>query len=195
MSKTVEFLYDFGSPTAYLASKEIPRIAERTNAKLVYKPILLGGIFKATGNQSPVANPKKAAWMFQDLQRWAAKRKDTLNFNPHFPINTLPLMRGAVALSEDPRSDIYRTAIFDAMWVDGKNMGNPAIISEVVKTADIDPEEFSVMIAAPDTKQKLVENTEYAVSRNAFGAPTFYIDDEMHFGQDRLEFVEAALKP
>lgn len=193
MSKTLEFYYDFGSPTTYLAHKALPGITERTGAKLVYKPILLGGIFKGASNQSPVMVPAKGAWMLKDLARWAEKWGAPLNFNPHFPINTLPLMRGAIGLSDDERAGAYRNAVFNAIWVDQKNMGDPAVIGEVVEAAGIPADEFQKLASDAAVNEKLKIETEAALTRGIFGAPTFFIGETMHFGQDRLHFVEEDL--
>lgn len=193
--KSVEFLFDFGSPTSFLAYKQLPKIAARHGARIVWTPILLGGVFKATGNTSPVMVPLKARYMNADLARFAKRYGVVLNFNTHFPVNTLPLMRGAVAYQQTQQFDLYVNAMFDAMWAHPRNLNDPGEIAHVLKDIGIDPDDFLARIDRPDTKEKLKANTEGAVARGVFGAPTFFVDGEMFFGQDRLDFVEERLLP
>lgn len=193
MSKSVEFFFDVGSPTVYLAATQLSKIAGRHGATVLWRPFLLGGVFKATGNVSPATVPAKSRYMGHDLERFARRYEVPFLFNPFFPVNTLALMRGAVAYQQQGRLDQYIEAIFSAMWVTGKNMNEPTIVAEVLDTIGIGAQEFLVAIAAQDVKDKLKSNTEEAVERGAFGAPTFFVGDEMFFGQDRLDFVEAAL--
>ena len=193
MSKSVEFFFDVGSPTVYLAATQLSKIAGRHGATVLWRPFLLGGVFKATGNVSPATVPAKSRDMGDDLERFARRYEVPFLFNPFFPVNTLALMRGAVAYQQQGRLDQYIDAIFSAMWVTGKNMNEPTIVAEVLDTIGIGAQEFLVAIAAQDVKDKLKSNTEEAVERGAFGAPTFFVGDEMFFGQDRLDFVEAAL--
>jgi 2-hydroxychromene-2-carboxylate isomerase len=196
MSKTVEFFFDVGSPTAYLASTQIASIASETGSTLKYRPMLLGGVFKATGNQSPVSVPAKGKWMFSDMTMWANRYGVSLKMNPHFPINTLPLMRGAVGMqSKNPEKfESYLTAVMSAIWKDKKNMGDPTVIAEVLTSAGFDPTQFMALIAQDDVKAALISNTEEAVNRGVFGAPTFFVGEQMFFGQDRLMFVKEALQ-
>jgi 2-hydroxychromene-2-carboxylate isomerase len=195
MSKTVEFFFDVGSPTAYLASTQIQKIAADTGATLVYRPMLLGGVFKATGNSSPVTVPAKGKWMFSDMSLWAKRYGVTLKMNPFFPINTLPLMRGAIAmqLRMPEKFDAYLSAVMNAIWQEKKNMGDPAVIAETLTQIGLDPAAFMAMISDDEIKAALVKNTEEAVSRGVFGAPTFFVGDQMFFGQDRMMFVKEAL--
>ena len=193
MSKSVEFFFDVGSPTVYLAATQLSKIAGRHGATVLWRPFLLGGVFKATGNVSPATVPAKSRYMGDDLERFARRYEVPFLFNPFFPVNTLALMRGAVAYQQQGRLDQYIEAIFSAMWVTGKNMNEPTIVAEVLDTIGIGAQEFLVAIAAQDVKDKLKNNTEEAVKRGAFGAPTFFVGDEMFFGQDRLDFVDAAL--
>lgn len=195
MTKAVEFMFDFGSPTSYLAYKQLPKIASRHGARIVWTPILLGAIFKATGNSSPVMVPAKARYMNADLARFAKRYGVTLNFNTHFPVNTLPLMRGAVAYQSTNQFDLYVNAVFDAMWAHPRNLNDQAEIAHVMRDIGIDPGDFVARIERSDVKEKLKANTEGAVARGAFGAPTFFVNGEMFFGQDRLDFVEEMLLP
>ncbi|KAF0804669.1 hypothetical protein A167_03665 [Alcanivorax sp. S71-1-4] len=194
MSKQVEFFFDFGSPTAYLAWTQLPRIAGEAGADIVWRPALLGGIFKATGNQSPVMIPAKGRYMTQDLARFARRYAVPLAFNPNFPINTLPLMRGAVGYLDTPQFDAYMKAVYEAMWVTQKNMGQAEVIASVLAEAGLDVADFQQRIGDEQVKAGLKTFTEEAVARGAFGAPTFFVNGEMFFGQDRLDFVAEALR-
>ena len=195
MTKAVEFLFDFGSPTSYLAYKQLPKIASRHGARIIWTPILLGGVFKATGNSSPVTVPLKARYMNNDLARFAKRYGVVLNFNTHFPVNTLPLMRGAVAYQATDHFDIYVNAMFDAMWAHPRNLNDQHEIAHVLHDIGIKPDDFLGRIERAEVKEKLKSNTEGAVARGVFGAPTFFVNGEMFFGQDRLDFVEEALIP
>ena len=195
MTKAVEFLFDFGSPTSYLAYKQLPKIASRHGARIVWTPILLGAVFKATGNSSPAMVPAKARYMNADLARFAKRYGVVLNFNTHFPVNTLPLMRGAVAYQSTNQFDIYVNAVFDAMWAHPRNLNDQGEIAHVMRDIGVDPGDFVARIERQDVKEKLKANTEDAVARGAFGAPTFFVNGEMFFGQDRLDFVEEMLLP
>ena len=194
--KTIEFFFDFGSPTTYLAHTQLPRIAREVGATLHYRPMLLGGVFKATGNASPVTVPAKGRWMGQDVARFAARYQVPFRFNPSFPINTLTLMRGAVGMQAQQPEQFarYLDAVFDAMWAHPRNLGDAAELAEVLQQAGFDPDAFSILVADPAVKAALVAQTEAAVARGVFGAPTCFVGEQMFFGQDRLDFVrEAAL--
>jgi len=193
--KTIEFFFDFGSPTSYLAYKALPALAADAGARIAYRPMLLGGVFKATGNASPVSVPAKGRWMFQDIQRWARRHGVPFSFNPAFPINTLPLMRGAagIQLREPARLSAYCDAVYDALWQQQKNLGDPAVLAETLAAAGFDAEAFTALIGDAEVKAALVATTEEAVARGVFGAPTCFVGPEMFFGQDRLDFVREAL--
>jgi 2-hydroxychromene-2-carboxylate isomerase len=193
-NKTIEFFFDFGSPTTYLAHTQLPRIAHETGATLQYRPMLLGGVFKATGNTSPVTVPAKGRWMGQDIARWAKRWGVPFTFNPHFPINTLTLMRGAVGLQmRQPASFTrYVDAVFQAMWVTPRNLGDAAVLAATLTEAGFDAEAFVALVGDPEVKAKLVANTEEAVARGVFGAPSCFVGDQLFFGQDRLDFVREA---
>ena len=194
MTKTVEFFYDFGSPTVYLAATQLPAIAAAVGATIDWRPMLLGGVFKSTGNQSPVVVPAKAAYMNNDLERFAKRYGVPFRFNPHFPINTLALMRGAVAYQDDVVvSSTYRDAIFRAIWVEARNLNEPDVIGQVLSDAGLDPTELMNRIGQQTVKDQLIANTEEAVNRGVFGAPTFFVGEQMFFGQDRLDFVAEAI--
>nr|WP_298166862.1 2-hydroxychromene-2-carboxylate isomerase [uncultured Pseudomonas sp.] len=193
MSKTVEFFFDVGSPSSYLAWTQLPGIAAAAQAQIVWRPMLLGGVFKATGNQSPVAIPSKGRYVLEDFARFAKRYGVPLAFNPYFPINTLTLMRGAAGYLDSDAFQPYLRAVFEAIWVRQQNLGKPEIIAEVLSAAGLDIAEFERLINDEAVKQRLKDNTEEAVERGVFGAPTFFVGDEMHFGQDRLDFVAEAL--
>jgi 2-hydroxychromene-2-carboxylate isomerase len=193
--KRIEFYFDFGSPTAYLAHTQLPAIAAESGAELLWRPMLLGGVFKATGNASPVSVAAKGAWMGQDIGRWARRHGVPFKFNPHFPINTLTLMRGAVGLQmrHPELFGPYADAVFEALWVRSLNLAEPAEVAAVLNPLGIEPEAFMALVADPAVKAALVDLTEQAVARGVFGAPTCFVGTEMHFGQDRLDFVREAL--
>ena len=194
MSRSVEFFFDFGSPTSYLAYTQLPRLIERTGADVIYRPMLLGGVFKATGNQSPVAVPAKGKWMFGDMARFASRYGVPFAMNPHFPINTLNLMRGAVAAQMQGVFQPYADVIYRAMWAEKKNLGDATVFTEVLTAAGLEAASLIAACAEADVKAKLIANTEEAVTRGVFGAPTFFVGQDMFFGQDRLDFVEERLR-
>ncbi len=196
MAREVEFFFDFGSPASYLAYTQLPTIALDCGASIVWRPMLLGGVFKATGNTSPVTVPPKGRWMKEDLERWARRYGVTFSFNPYFPINTLTLMRGAVAMQLH-QPDIfarYVEVIFKAMWASQRNLGDAAVLKQTLEHAGIDADHFNAMVGEPEVKARLIANTDEAVARGAFGAPTFFVGKQMFFGQDRLDFVREALE-
>jgi 2-hydroxychromene-2-carboxylate isomerase len=193
MGKTVEFYFDVGSPASFLAYRQLPDMAKQAGANIHWKPILLGGVFQATGNASPAMVPAKGAWMQQDLQRWAKRADIEFRYNPHFPINTLLLMRGATAFLHGGALEPYLATIMKAMWVDQRNLSDTEELSRVLGAAGIDAEQFHVNASDAATKARLKAATEEAVARGVFGAPTFFVGSQMHFGQDRLDFVREAL--
>jgi 2-hydroxychromene-2-carboxylate isomerase len=190
MARQVEFYFDYGSPFSYLADTQLPAIAERTGAKIVYQPILLGAIFKATGNASPITVPLKGKYMGTDLQRWAQHYGVPIKMNPNFPFNTIRLMRGAIAADMQGRFSEYHRRMFRAVWVEERNLGKEEVLQEILIAAAIEP----TSIDGEEIKNRLRANTDDAVARSAFGAPTFFVNGELFWGNDRLEFVEAALK-
>lgn len=188
----IEFFYEFGSPTSYLAYSQLPRIAQRTGAKIWYRPFLLGGLYKIVGTHSPAENPVKAKWLFADLLRFAERYGVEFVNNKHFPMNTLAIMRGAVFAEQKGELLDYSTAIYDAMWKRGRNLQEPAEIAGVLKEGGFDAKAYFAGVEDAGVKTRLKTVTEEAASRGVFGAPTYFVGDEMHFGQDRLDFVEAA---
>ena len=195
MSKTVEYYFDFGSPAAYLASTQLPALASDTGATVLWRPMLLGGVFVATGNASPASVPAKGKYIFRDFARFAGRYGVPLNTNPFFPINTLTLMRIAVGLQmrQDPRFMAYCNTMFGAIWVEAHNMNDPATVASVLQAAGFDAAALLALASEPAIKDKLKAQTEEAVARGVFGAPTFFVADQMFWGQDRLDFVREAL--
>jgi 2-hydroxychromene-2-carboxylate isomerase len=194
-AKKVEYFFDFGSATSYLAWTQLPRIAAAAGAEIVWRPMLLGGVFKATGNASPVSVPAKGRWMKDDLARWAARYGAPFRFNPHFPINTLTLMRGAAGLQMRRPQDFsrYVDVVHRAIWEGERNLGDPAELASTLAATGFDADAFAALVADPEVKARLVATTEEAVARGVFGAPTFFVGEAMFFGQDRLDFVQEAL--
>lgn len=194
MSKTIDVYFDVGSPASYLAWTQLPALADRHNATINWKPMLLGGVFKATGNQSPMTIPAKGRYTAVDFDRFAKAYDVRFEFNPHFPINTLQLMRGATGYLHSPRFQDYLSTIFAALWVNKKNLNDPEVVSEVLSDAEFDPSEVLTLCNNPEVKERLKQTTEEAVSRGVFGAPTCFVENEMFFGQDRLDWVDKALQ-
>jgi len=193
MARDLEFYFDYGSPNAYLAHIRLPAILERTSARLIPRIMLLGGVFQATGNASPAANKLKAPNGRRDLLRFVGKYRVPFRMNPHFPVNTLKLMRGAVVAEAEGFLDRYSDAIFAGMWRDGLDMSADEVITGVLRDAGLDPRLIAARMSEEAIKEKLKTYTAAAVARGVFGAPTFFVEDEMFFGQDRLDFVEDAL--
>ena len=196
MTARLEFFFDYGSPWSYIANSRVGGVAERTQADLVYRPMLLGGVFKATGNRSPAETPveSKSRYGATDLKRWAERARVPFQRNPHFPINTLPLMRLAVAAQSSGVFQPFHDEIWPAFWADARNLGDPAEVRRVLELAGLDADGLLAGAQTPEVKDTLKATTEEAVARGAFGAPTFFVGDEMFFGNDRLDFVEEALE-
>ncbi len=194
MTRTLEFYYDYGSPYSYLADTQVEAIAQRAGAALVRKPMLLGGVFKATGNASPMTVELKSKWSAFDMPMWARHYGVPFQRNPFFPVNTLALMRGATAAQIDGLFERYHPAVYKAMWVDGRNLNDIAEVAAVLTAAGLDAGRFGSRLQDQDVKDRLKATTDEAVARGVFGAPTSFVGDMMFFGNDRLPFVEMALK-
>lgn len=198
MTKTLELIFDFGSPNAYLAMKALPELLDRTGADLIITPCLLGGIFKATGNKAPMIQyadaPAKLAYENLEMRRFIEKHRLTkFRLNPHFPVNTLTIMRGAIVAGDEGNLDDYVHAVNRAMWEDGLKMDDPEVIATFLSASGFDGPALLSRTQEPEIKAKLVANTEAAVARGVFGIPTFFVGDEIFFGKDRLGQVEEAL--
>lgn len=191
----VEFLFDFGSPNAYFAHKVIPDIEKRTGATFDYVPVLLGGIFKLTGNKPPMVAfggiKNKMDYEMLETRRFIARHGLTqFQFNPHFPVNTLLLMRMAMAAQVSGSLPAYAEAAFHHMWEAPKKMDDPEIVRSALVESGLDAVALLEQAQSPDVKQRLMSNTEEAVARGAFGSPTFFVEGEIYFGKDRLRNVE-----
>ncbi|ROL84436.1 disulfide bond formation protein DsbA [Pseudomonas chlororaphis] len=195
MSKTVEFFFDLGSPTSYLAYTQLPKICAQTGSQLIYQPMLLGGVFKVTGNASPISIPAKGRYMLQDLARYAKRYEVPLAFNPHFPINTLLLMRAVTGmqLRHPQRFIAFIDCLFRALWVEKRNLNDPATVAAVLSEGGFDPQEVLALTNDEEIKNALKDKTEQALQRGVFGAPSMFVDNQLFFGQDRLDFVLEAL--
>jgi len=195
MAKTVAFYFDVGSPASYLAWTQLPALCTAAGAELVYKPMLLGGVYQATGNASPGAIPAKGRYTVRDYERHARKYGVPYVNNPHFPIITLFLMRAVtgVQLREPERLQDLLAAVFKAMWIDALDLNQPALTARTLQDAGFAPEAIQALAADPEVKAALKATTEEAVARGVFGAPTSFVGDEMFFGQDRMDMIREEL--
>lgn len=196
--KTVDFIFDFGSPNAYLAWKLLPGIAARRGARVNLIPCLLGGIFKLTGNQAPMVAfggiKGKMEYELLETRRFiAAHGLDAFRFNPHFPVNTLLLMRGMVAALRAGVGEAYLDAMLKGMWEQGLKLDDPEVFVATANAAGLDGAGLLAATGDPEVKAGLMANTEAAVARETFGIPTFFVGDEIFFGKERLGQVEAEL--
>ncbi|WP_077145250.1 2-hydroxychromene-2-carboxylate isomerase [Sphingopyxis sp. KK2] len=198
VTKSLELIFDFGSPNAYLTLKVLPELLDRTGADLVITPCLLGGIFKATGNKAPMIQyaeaPAKLAYEHLEMRRFIEKHAlSKFRLNPHFPVNTLLIMRGAIVAEDEGVLDDYVDAVNRAMWEEGLKMDDPEVAGAFLTANGFDGPALLARTQEPGIKAKLVANTEAAVARGVFGIPTFFVGSEMFFGKDRLAQVEDAL--
>ena len=195
MTKSVDFYFDFGSPAAYLAYTQLSRLTSDTGATVVMKPILLGGVFQASGNRPPASVPLKGSYLFKDMSRFARRYGVRLNMNPFFPIITTTLMRMDLGLHRrnDPSLKHFRDSVFQAIWVDERNLNDPVTVGAVLTEAGFDPTALLALASEQTIKDELKTVTLAAVERGVFGAPTFFVGNEMFWGQDRLDFVRDAL--
>jgi 2-hydroxychromene-2-carboxylate isomerase len=198
VAPTVEFLFDFGSPNAYLAHRVIPAIEARTGVRFRYVPVLLGGVFKATGNASPAVTLRgiknKPEYQALETRRFVARHGiDDYRMNPHFPVNTLAIMRGAVAAERLGCFERYVDEVFRHMWSQPKKLDDPEVLRAALVESELDAEALLAAAADPEVKERLRANTDDAVARGVFGAPSFFVDGELYFGKDRLRDVEEAI--
>jgi 2-hydroxychromene-2-carboxylate isomerase len=194
MSASIEFFFDFGSGPSYLAYTQMSGLCERTGAELIYRPILLGGVFKLTGNTPPGAVAEKMAWFIGDLEIWAAKYGVAFGFPKIGITNTMSLMRGAYVAQEQNRLPEYCDLVFKAIWVEGLNMQDIDVLATKLASSGFDAQAYRDGIGRQEIKDALIANTQEAVDRGVFGLPTFFTSGQMFFGQDRLEFVEQAVR-
>lgn len=195
----VEFAFDFGSPNAYLAHLVIPAIEQRTGVSFAYVPVLLGGVFKATGNISPGVSLRgiknKPEYEALETRRFLAKHGITrFAMNPFFPVNTLLIMRGAVAAQRLGCFARYVDEVYRHMWADPKKMDDPAVTRAALLESGLPADALLERAADPDVKQELLANTERTVARGVFGSPSFFVGDELFFGKDRLLEVEEEIE-
>lgn len=196
----LNFIFDFGSPNAYFSYKVLPGILARSGAELVIQPILLGGLFKITGNQPPMVAFGNVAGKLEyetlESKRFIEKHKLTaFRFNDHFPVNTISIMRGLLAAQELDCEAAYIDVVFSAMWEQNLKMDDPHVITEALNAGGLDAAAIMAMTQTDAIKETLKANTQAAADRGAFGVPTFFVGDEMFFGKDRLGQVEEALTP
>ncbi|MFM2099880.1 MAG: hypothetical protein RLZZ366_1419 [Pseudomonadota bacterium] len=198
MTKSFDFLFDLGGPNGYLVHKVLPEFCARTGATANYVPVLLGGLFKATGNRAPMMRyadaPAKLAYERLEFRRFIdANALSQFKFNPHFPVNSLLIMRGLIAAGREGVFMPYVEAMMSAMWEQGLNLAEPDVAIKVLEAAGLDGAKLIAMAGDSSVKEELVRNTDEAVARGAFGIPTFFVGDEIFFGKERLGQVEAAL--
>jgi 2-hydroxychromene-2-carboxylate isomerase len=186
--KKVDFFFDLSSPYSYLAATQLPALCRRVGAELSYRPMVLGAVFKSVGNDMPARVPNKARWMLHDLSRWAEQYGVPFRMSSHFPVNCIKAMR--LILVDPRKSDVVTEAAFKAMWVDDRNLADDAEVGALADAFEID----RAAIEQPPIKERLRANTDEAIGRGAFGAPTMFVGDELFWGNDRLQFVESALR-
>lgn len=193
MSKTVDFYYDFISPASYFAWVRLNELCQRTGASINYKPMLLGGVFKANGNTSPMTIPAKWEWMKTDFARTAKYYGIPYQMNPHFIFSTVNAMRGALWALSEGKIEAYNQAMFTAAWAEGKDLSSTEVMTEALNNAGFDAHQVMEAMTQPEIKKALIQASEDAATRGVFGAPTMFVDNEIYFGQDRLDWVERAL--
>ena len=199
MTKQVDFYFDFASPNAYLSHKVVSGIEERTGAKFNYIPVLLGGIFKATNNKPPMEAffgiMNYIEYQSIEMQRFQERHGiDKFKMNPHFPVISLQIIRGAVGAQKDGYLDKYIDEVLKHMWEEPKKMDDPAVIKEALTESGFDAERLMEQMQDPEIKAQLISNTEEAVNRGTFGIPTFFVGEEIFFGKDTLWQVEELLR-
>ncbi len=195
MTKSVAFYFDYVSPYSYLAQTQLPKICEKTGATIEYVPMLLGALHKAVENKSPAFLPAKAKWIFQDCVTWAQHYNLPIKWHPKFPFNTIPLLRATIWLQQTSPEKVanFVELTFRALWEEGLDVTNPLAMSEHFVRCGVDVEALQAGVQQESVKGTLKNNMDQAVEKGFFGAPGFIVDGRVFFGQDRLQFVEAAL--
>jgi len=191
--KRIEFFFDYASTYSYLAHREVEGLAERRGAELVFKPMVLGFVFKASGNSMPAAVPAKAAYMTHDVRRWARHYGLPFHMPSVFPVNTIRALRAAVAALEEGVFGAYHHAVMEAYWANDQDIGDPEILASIASAKGLDGPRLVARAEEPAVKERLKANTDDAIARGVFGAPTFFVGDQMFWGNDRLHFVDEAL--
>ena len=189
MTKHIEFFYDYVSPYTYLANSQLSDL----DGEIVYRPMLLGGLMHAIGNKPPALLKSRGKYLFQDVQRWANHYGVPYAMNPAFPVNTVKALRVALVALEDGLLGRIHQPMFDAVWANQLDVNDADVLSEILTDAGLATADIMRRIGTDAIKTKLRENTDEAIERGVFGAPTFFVDGEMYFGNDRLHFVKAAL--
>jgi len=192
--RTVEFIWDFVSTPCYIAWKSLEPMVKAAGGEVVRTPVFCGGIFKAIGNPGPLVIPAKREWYARDLALWAKRRGVPLQQSPFIPVRSLPLMRGSLVADERGESRRYCDAVFDAIYTRGRNLSEMDLVRQTLREAGLDADAYVEGMERTDIKQKLSRNTDQAVLRGVFGVPSFFVGNELFFGQDRLEFVVEALE-
>lgn len=190
--KRVDFYFDLSSPYSYMAATQMRALGERAGAEVVWKPMVLYAVFKATGNTMPARVEAKARWMLRDLSHWAAQYGVPFRMTSQFPANTIKAMR--LVLVDEARAAEVALAGFHALWVDDIDINAPETLKQIAAAGGLDPDKALAAIEDPALKDKLRANTDEAIARGAFGAPAIFVGDELFWGNDRLHFVEAALR-
>ena len=190
MAKSLEFFYDYVSPYSYLANSQVARIG---GSKLIYRPMFLGAVMQATGNRPPGAIEVKGKYLRNDIARWAKRYGIAYNRNPKFPQDTLKALRLAIVSQHCGAFEQVHKALFEAMFVHGSDMNDDKVLAEAMRVGGLDEGETFEKLSDRSIKDELKANTDEAIGRGAFGAPTFYVGEQMFFGNDRFEFVEEAL--
>jgi len=190
MSAKLEFFFDYVSPYTYLANSQL----EKMDAEIVYRPMFLGGVMNATGNKPPMQVPARGDYLKRDVHRWASHYAVRFNWPTVFPQNTVNALRAAIVAMHQGKQSAVHQPLFDAIWVHGKDLGDDTVLATIIADAGLSPEEVLEEIKSDTIKNELRANSDEAVERGAFGAPTFFVGDEMFFGNDRFDFIEKALR-
>ncbi len=195
MPRSVELYYDFSSPNAYFGAMQLPAIAQKTGATIVYRPFLLGGVFKALGTPPApgMSNPAKAAHNMRDLERWSKKYGHEVSFPSRFPLNTVKPLRIALSLSGHEKERDFVEAVFTAYWTKDKDISDETVLGAILDGIGLDGQELVGRASDPVVKEQLKQVTAAAAERGVFGTPVFFVGEELFWGKDRLDFVEDAL--
>ena len=191
---TIEFFYDYASPFSYLADQRMPGVLQRTGATLVYRPAILGVLIVESKNTPPPSIPAKIAYYQHDMRRWAARLGVPMTSNPHFPVRSINLMRAALVAQDMGCFEAFHRAMWEGMWIDGLNLAEGSTIAAKLDAAGLDGAAIVAGTQRDDVKSRLKANCDEAIKRGAFGLPTFFVGDEMFFGNDRVDFVEEAAR-
>ena len=194
MIKSIEFYFDFSSPYAFIGYKEIKQLEKKNSIKIKYMPIFLGGLHNSAGITPAAFIDLKSKYMIEDTKLICKKKKISFNFNSYFPIKTVNFMRGVIIAEKENFEKIYIEKIFNAIWKDGLNMNDPVVINKVLKNIDLNPETFLAKATDKKIKDKLRKYTDDALKKGIFGAPTYYINKKIFFGQDRLVYAIDEIK-